>query len=46
MNKWFARFDLGLSTSVPVLRFEPGNIEFFEDIGQYMARFAQIRCVC
>ena len=37
MNKWFSRFDLGLSTSVPVLRFEPENIEFIPDIGQYMA---------
>lgn len=32
MNKWLARFDLGLSTSVPVLRFEPKNIEFISDI--------------
>ena len=37
MGKWLARFDLGLSTSVPVLLFEPKNIEFIEDIGQYMA---------
>jgi len=44
MNKWLSRFDLGLSTSVPVLRFEPENIEFIPDIGQYMPSFA-MRCV-
>ncbi|KAI9454917.1 RNA dependent RNA polymerase-domain-containing protein [Lactarius psammicola] len=32
MGKWLARFDLGLSTSVPVLRFDPKNIEFISDI--------------
>ncbi|KAI9445364.1 RNA dependent RNA polymerase-domain-containing protein [Lactarius indigo] len=32
MGKWLARFDLGLSTSVPVLRFEPENIQFIPDI--------------
>ncbi|KAF8273854.1 RNA dependent RNA polymerase-domain-containing protein [Lactarius quietus] len=32
MKKWFSRFDLGLSTSVPVLRFEPDNIKFISDI--------------
>lgn len=32
MGKWLARFDLGLSTSVPVLRFEPHNIQFIPDI--------------
>ncbi|KAH9043657.1 RNA dependent RNA polymerase-domain-containing protein [Lactarius pseudohatsudake] len=32
MGKWLARFDLGLSTSVPVLRFEPDNIQFIPDI--------------
>ncbi|KAI0271441.1 RNA dependent RNA polymerase-domain-containing protein [Gloeopeniophorella convolvens] len=32
ISKWSTRFDLGLSTSVPVLRFEPGNIRFVKDI--------------
>ncbi|KAI0249507.1 RNA dependent RNA polymerase-domain-containing protein [Lactifluus subvellereus] len=27
LNKWLTRFDLGLSTSVPVLRFKPSNID-------------------
>ncbi|KAH8094650.1 RNA dependent RNA polymerase-domain-containing protein [Cristinia sonorae] len=31
VNKWIARFDLGLSTSVPVLKFEAENIHFLED---------------
>ncbi|KAI0082129.1 hypothetical protein K474DRAFT_1655468 [Panus rudis PR-1116 ss-1] len=31
VSKWVARFDLGLSTSVPVLRFEPGNIFLIDD---------------
>ena len=32
MSKWATRFDLGLSTTVPVLEFEPGNINFIPDI--------------
>ncbi|KAI0307660.1 RNA dependent RNA polymerase-domain-containing protein [Multifurca ochricompacta] len=31
-NKWSTRFDLGLSASVPVLEFEPQNINFIPDI--------------
>ncbi|KAI0321268.1 RNA dependent RNA polymerase-domain-containing protein [Amylostereum chailletii] len=30
--KWTTRFDLGLSTSVPVLKFKPENVHFIEDI--------------
>lgn len=29
--KWATRFDLGLSTSVPVLRFAPGSIAMEDD---------------
>ena len=32
LSKWATRFDLGLSTTVPVLEFEPGNISFIPDI--------------
>ena len=31
MQKWAARFDLGLSPSVPVVEFEPCNIIFIDD---------------
>ncbi|TCD64750.1 hypothetical protein EIP91_003672 [Steccherinum ochraceum] len=31
VNKWIARFDLGLSTSVPVLCFAPENIFYLDD---------------
>ncbi|CAL1694877.1 unnamed protein product [Somion occarium] len=30
-SKWVARFDLGLSTSIPALKFEPSNIFHQED---------------
>ncbi|KAI0684677.1 RNA dependent RNA polymerase-domain-containing protein [Cytidiella melzeri] len=30
--KWTTRFDLGLSTSIPALRFEPDNVYIIEDI--------------
>ncbi|THH18623.1 hypothetical protein EW146_g2394 [Bondarzewia mesenterica] len=32
ISKWAARFDLGLSTSTPVLQFSPENIIFIPDI--------------
>jgi RNA-dependent RNA polymerase len=32
LSKWTTRFDLGLSTTVPVLEFEPENIKFIPDI--------------
>jgi RNA-dependent RNA polymerase len=34
ISKWATRFDLGTSTSVPVLEFQPDNIVFIEDIGK------------
>ena len=32
VTKWATRFKLGLSTSAPVLRFEPENIFIIDDI--------------
>lgn len=32
LSKWSSRFDLGLSTTVPVIQFEPRNIVFIEDL--------------
>jgi RNA-dependent RNA polymerase len=37
LSKWSSRFDLGLSTTVPVVQFEPRNIMFIEDIRGYPA---------
>ncbi|KAL4250315.1 RNA-dependent RNA polymerase [Abortiporus biennis] len=31
LSKWVARFDLGLSTSLPVVRFEPEHIQIIPD---------------
>ncbi|TFY58923.1 hypothetical protein EVG20_g7977, partial [Dentipellis fragilis] len=31
ISKWVTRFDLGFSTSIPVLQFAPANIFFIED---------------
>jgi len=31
MQKWAARFDLGLSPSVPVVEFKPHNITLIDD---------------
>ena len=35
MAKYFARFALGLSTSLPAFRVKPGNIRVIEDIGAW-----------
>ncbi|KAI9513086.1 RNA dependent RNA polymerase-domain-containing protein [Russula earlei] len=32
LSKWSTRFDLGLSTTIPILQFEPRNIAFEPDI--------------
>ncbi|KAI0005558.1 RNA dependent RNA polymerase-domain-containing protein [Russula compacta] len=31
MSKWSTRFELGLSKTVPIIQFEPGNINFILD---------------
>ncbi|VDB86203.1 unnamed protein product [Peniophora sp. CBMAI 1063] len=32
LSKWATRFDLGLSTSIPVLEFDEENIDYIEDV--------------
>ncbi|KAI0341433.1 hypothetical protein BDW22DRAFT_303425 [Trametopsis cervina] len=32
VNKWAARFDLGLSTSIPILQLEPEDISIIDDL--------------
>ena len=33
ISKWATRFDLGLSTSIPVLEFAADDVDYIEDIG-------------
>lgn len=37
ISKWITRFDLGLSPSLPVVEFDPSNVEFVRDTCMFLS---------